>query len=393
MSVEMDASELDAAFSLDALRDERVRVREFPVVAQSAYLAHAAVCPLPARVHLAMTRYLARAGCGGQFEHLHASAEAALRTAAASMLDVQADEIALVPSTSAGLSLISAGIAWRAGDSVVMSEGDFPSNVYPWLRLRSQGVSVRAIPANVRRGVTWEDVAAQLDDSTRLVALSSVHFVTGAVAEIDRIGRECGARGVLFCVDAIQSLGAGPTSARHADFLVADAHKWLLGPQGMGVCVVRRARFEQVEPVFVGWKSVKSERDFVQQQLDFAPSARRYEPGSLNALGVVGVSAALQLLSSVGIPAIAERIGQLRARLVPELQHKGYEVLGGEAAQGSGIISFQRAGTDMQALYRSLDAAKIITSLRHDPTGRACIRVAPHFYSTEAELERLLALV
>lgn len=388
------ASELDAGVQLDELlRDERVRAREFPVVTQARYLAHAAVCPLPARVHRALTAYLARAGSGGQFEHLHASAEAMLRTAAASMLDAEADEIALVPSTSAGLSMISAGIAWRPGDSVVITAGDFPSNVYPWLRLRAQGVGVREVPAQLQRGVTWEDVLGQLDDSTRLVALSSVHYVTGALAEIDRIGRELRARGVLFCVDAIQSLGAVPTSARHVDFLVADAHKWLLGPQGMGVCFVRRACFETLEPVFVGWKSVRSERDFLQQQLDYAPSARRYEPGSLNALGVVGVSAALQLLAAAGIPAIAGRISQLRARLVPELEHRGYEVLGGAAAQGSGIISFQRHGADMQQLYRALDAHKIITSLRQDPGGRACLRVAPHFYNTDAELEQLLSLL
>jgi cysteine desulfurase/selenocysteine lyase len=388
------APELDADLQLaELLHDERVREREFPVVAETCYLAHAAVCPLPARVHQAMTRYLARAGRGGQFEHLHASAEAALRAGAASMLGADADEIALVPSTSAGLSLIAAGIAWRPGDSVVISQGDFPSNVYPWLRLRAQGVSVRAIPASLQRGVTLEDVLLQLDDSTRLVALSTQHFVTGARAEIDRIGAALSTRGVLFCVDAIQSLGAAETSARHVDFLVADAHKWLLGPQGLGVCFVRRARFEAVEPVFVGWKSVRSERDFVQQQLEFAPSARRYEPGSLNALGVVGVQAALQLLQSVGIATIASRIAQLRERLVPELEHKGYEVLGGEAAHGSGIISFQRSGADMQQLYRALDAARIVTSLRHDPSGRACVRVAPHFYNTEAELERLLGFV
>ena len=374
----------------ELLRDEAVRRREFPVVAETRYFAHAAVCPLPACVRDAMSGYLARAGRGGQFEHLHAPAEAALRGSAAGLLGADVDEIALVPSTSAGLSLIAAGIAWRPGDTVVISEGDFPSNVYPWLRLQAQGVAVRSIPADPGRGVSVPDVLAQLDSTTRLVALSSAHYATGARVDVQAIGRELGARGILFCVDAIQTLGALPTSAEHVDFLVADAHKWLLGPQGMGVLFVRRSRFETLQPVLVGWKSVRSERDFVKQQLDFAPGARRYEPGSLNALGVVGVSAALQLLASVGATAIGARIAQLRAAVVPELQRRGYEVLGGSAADGSGIISFLRDGTDTASLYKALDARRFVVSLRNDPRGRPCIRVSPHFYNTTSELEQLI---
>ncbi len=387
------------------LADEAKRAREFPVVANKVYLAHAAVCPLPACVVRAQTAYLAEAGRGGQFEHLHARAEAQARGHAAAMLGATPDEIAFVPSTSAGLSLVAAGLSWAPGDSVVFAEGDFPSNVYPWLRLQQRGVRVRAIPARAEGGaVTLEDVITQLDASTRLVALSSVHFVTGARTDVDAIGAYLQERGVLFCVDAIQNLGALPLSARHVDFLTADAHKWLLGPQGIGILYVRRARFELLEPVLVGWKSVRSEKDFVLQQLDFAESARRYEPGSLNALGVVGLHAALELLQHIGVETIGARLALLRASLVAELSAKGYEVIGAGAhiearagarerrdAVGSGIVSFRREGSDMERLYRALDARGIVVSLRHDPSGRACVRVAPHFYNVEAELERLLA--
>jgi selenocysteine lyase/cysteine desulfurase len=372
--------------------DEAARRREFPVVEQKVYLAHAAVCPLPARVASAMAAYLAHVGRGGQFEYLHASAEAGARKLAAAMIDSTPDEIAFVSSTSAGLSLVAAGLPWKPGDSVVITEGDFPSNVYPWLRLEKLGVRVKSIRTSGDGIATLDAVAAQVDDSTRLVALSSVHYATGARTDVDAIGAYLHARGVLFCVDAIQSLGAVPLSSQHVDFLTADAHKWLLGPQGMGVLFVRASCFDRLDPVLLGWKSIENHRDFVSQNFALARTARRYEPGSLNAIGLVGLHAALELLQSAGVPAISARLAELRALLVPGLERKGYSVLGSPSDRPtSGIVSFRREGTDMEALCKALDQAGIVTSLRHDLAGRACIRVAPHFYTSEAEIERLVA--
>jgi cysteine desulfurase/selenocysteine lyase len=372
--------------------DESIRRREFPVVADKVYLAHAAVCPLPACVVRALTEYLAHAGRGGQFEYLHATAEAQARTLAAALLDASPEEIAFVSSTSAGLSMVAAGLPWQPQDSVVIAEGDFPSNVYPWLRLQKLGVRVKAIPTRGDGLVSLEDVAAHVDGSTRLVALSSVHFATGARMDIEGIGRYLESRGVLFCVDAIQSLGAVPLSTRHVDFMVADAHKWLLGPQGIGLLFVRQSRFETLEPALLGWKSVNAEKDFVRHKLELAPTARRYEPGSLNALGLIGLHAALQMLQHVGSAAISEHLTSLHHFLVPALQLKGYEVLAQTPASlPSGIVSFRHDSRDLPQLYRDLDAHKIVVSLRQDPSGRACLRVAPHFYNTRAELEQLLA--
>jgi selenocysteine lyase/cysteine desulfurase len=381
-------------FMAELRADEAARRREFPVVEQKVYLAHAAVCPLPARVASAMSAYLAKVGHGGQFEYLHASAESGARQLAAAMIGATPEEIAFVSSTSAGLSLVAAGLPWKAGDSVVITEGDFPSNVYPWLRLEKLGVRVKSLRTSGDGVATLEAVAAQVDDSTRLVALSSVHYATGARTDVDAIGAYLHARGILFCVDAIQSLGAVPLSSQHVDFLTADAHKWLLGPQGMGVLFVRASCFERLDPVLLGWKSIETNRDFVQHKLALARTARRYEPGSLNAIGLVGLHAALELLQSVGVPAISARLAELRALLVPGHERKGYEILGtAEARPTSGIVSFRRDGTDMEALCKALDQAGIVTSLRHDLAGRACIRVAPHFYTSDAELERLLAAV
>jgi cysteine desulfurase / selenocysteine lyase len=379
------------SFTLDALHaDEALRVREFPVAAEKVYLAHAAVSPLPACVVRALSNYLQQAAKGGQFEYLHAPAESQARALAAALIGAAPDEIAFVPSTSTGLSMVAAGLPWRAGDSVVIAQGDFPSNVYPWLRLQAQGVVVKSIPARDAAPIGLADVVAQLDTTTRLVALSSVHYATGARTDVDAIGRYLQSRGILLCVDAIQSLGALALSASYVDFMVADAHKWLLGPQGIGVLFVRRAHFAQLEPVLVGWKSARSERDFSPRALEFADSARRYEPGSLNALGLVGLHAALDMLQRLGSDAIAKQLATLRAHLIASLLTRGCEVLGDPSAMSS-IVSFRRAGVDLQQLQRSLDARGIIVSLRHDPQGQACVRVAPHFYNTHDELNRLLA--
>ena len=377
--------------ALDELvTDEAAREREFPVVAHKTYLAHAAVCPLPACVARALREYVAAIERDGQFEHLHAAAEASARRRAASLIGARAEEIAFAASTSAGLSMIAAGLPWQRGDSVVIAEADFPSNVYPWQQLARRGVELRAIPAAIS-GIGLDDVSARVDASTRLVALSSVHFTTGARSDVDAIGAYVRGRGVLFCVDAIQSLGAVPTSCAHVDFMVADAHKWLLGPQGIAVLYVRSEHFERLAPVLVGWKSAATSKDFsAAPQLTLAEGARRYEPGSLNALGVTGLAAALELIERVGVDAIAARLARLRQQLTAAITTRGYELSG---ASDSGIVSFLRAGDDMRALQLRLDRKGVIVSLRRDPLGRECVRVAPHFYNTEAELARLIALL
>jgi cysteine desulfurase / selenocysteine lyase len=372
--------------------DESLRRQEFPVCQEKVYLAHAAVCPLPARVVGALQRYLEQVIRGGQFEYLHAAAEEGARTLAAQLLGAKAGEIAFIPSTSAGLSMVAAGLDWKPGDGVVLPQGDFPSNVHPWRELARRGVRVKAIPSTADGAITVEDVAAALDDRTRLVALSSVHYATGAWTDIDAVGAFLLERGVLFCVDAIQSFGALPLSVRNVDFLAADAHKWMLGPQGMGILFVRSERFRELHPPLVGWKSVVANKDFTDQRLEFPDTARRYEPGSLNALGIIGIHAALGLLAEVGIEAIASRLSALRARLLAGLEAKGYSIVGDRAqARPSGITSFQhRTGDDTIALHRSLDQRAIVTSLRDDPKGNKCIRIAPHFYTSDAEIESLL---
>jgi cysteine desulfurase/selenocysteine lyase len=376
----------------DILNNEALRRKEFPIAKHKIYLAHAAVSPLPARVTRAINDYIKRASTRGQFEYLHNKIEEETRDLAARLLEARPDEIAFVPSTSAGLSLIANGLDWKRGDNVIIADGDFPANIYPWLNLQRRGVEVRFIPRKSSGVVSVSDVKSQIDERTRLVSLSSVHFVTGAPIDMNGIGRLLRKNGVLFCVDGIQSLGAMPCSVRYVDFLVADAHKWLLGPQGFGLLFVRRQCWNQLHPPLVGWKSVRTPKEFLNIKLEFPDSAKRYEPGSLNIVGLIGLHAALSLILEIEVSVIAKQIKILRTGLTDGLMRKGYNVLGvSSPAQATGIASFKRDDKETVALYQKLDKSGIIVSLRDDLMGGKCIRVSPHFYNTEKEIHKFLS--
>lgn len=378
----------------ELLASEERRVREFPVAESKTFFAHAAVCPLPAVVAKAVVEHAERASREGQFEHLHRQAEAGARTLAAELIGSSSDEIAFVSSTSAGLSMVAQGLSWKVGDSVVVAAADFPSNLHPWLALRAQGVDVRIVERRADGTILVEDLAPLLDSTTRLVALSSAHFGIGTPIDVGAIGQYLHSRQILFCLDAIQTLGAHPTRIDHVDFLVADAHKWLLGPQGIGILYVRSTHWNDMRPILLGWKSVASSKDYASLAQELSPSAKRYEPGSLNASGICGLHAALELISGCGIDAISRRIRMLRGRIESGLRAQGHLVLGREAEDGpTGIVSFRHRVEDLGELAKRLDAEGFVLSTRTDVAGHPCIRVAPHFYNTTEEVDRFLSRI
>jgi selenocysteine lyase/cysteine desulfurase len=232
----------------------------------------------------------------------------------------------------------------------------------------------------------------QVDEQTRLVALASNHFVTGYRLDLEALGKALRERNILFCVDGIQTVGAFPTSVEHVDFLAADAHKWLLGPCGAGLFFVRQSIQAQLRPIVYGWHNIRCPNFVAQEQLVFRPDAGRYEAGSANLLGLVGLNAAMELLLEAGVENIAGRLLHLRTLLVAGLREKGWTVLqaGAPARHASGIVSFHRPEADVPALHKKLLAARIETSLRTDRGGRHYIRVSPHFYNTDGEILRLL---
>jgi selenocysteine lyase/cysteine desulfurase len=235
----------------------------------------------------------------------------------------------------------------------------------------------------------FADIERHLDDRTRLVTLSSAHFISGRpLRDLPEIGRELRRRGVLLCVDAIQSLGAQRLSAREVDFLVADGHKWLLAPKGMGILYVRSTAMSQLRPTLRGWRSMARPHDF-SVQVELAGTARRYESGSLNEFGLVGLHAALKLLQTFGPDAVEERIRLLRQGLVSGLQERQALIVGQPGAPDwSGIISFRLAHEPAGETVRRLARAGVVVSLRQPSGGEPVVRVAPHFYNTESEIDR-----
>lgn len=379
----------------ELLSNEDLRRYEFPVAAHQVFLAHAAVCPLPRRVTDAVSSYVERANKGDQEEPTRPHLLSETREKAGQLLQAPATEIALVGPTSLGLSMVAGGLRWRKGDSVVVYFDDYPSNVYPWMALADRGIEVRLVSARELGHLRPVDVMMQVDESTRLVALASCHFVSGFRIDHQAIGAMLHQRGILFCLDAIQTLGAFPTPVEEIDFMAADAHKWLLGPCGAGLFYVRQAAQAALSPTAIGWNNVRCPEFVAQEHLTLRTDARRYEAGTANVLGLVGLRAALDLILEIGVEEISKELQRKRDWLVPALQAKGWTVLQAQAARTnqSGITTFYRDGVEMASVHQRLLDAQVITSLRTDRAGQRYIRLSPHFYNTDAELHRLLELI
>jgi cysteine desulfurase / selenocysteine lyase len=379
----------------EILSNEELRRHEFPVTGQKIFLAHAGDCPLPRRVSEAVAQYVREATTGDQEKFAYPAILELGRKVGAQLLKCQPDEVAFVGPTSLALSFIASGLKLRRGDNILIYFEDYPSNVYPWMALAEQGVEVRMMNTRGLGVIRTKDVIGQVDENTRLVALASCHFISGYRIDIQAIGKYLRDRHILFCLDAIQTLGAFPTTVEQVDLLAADAHKWLLGPCGAGVMYVRKSVQERINPPIYGWNNVRCPNYVAQEHIVLRTGSQKYEAGTHNLLGIVGLVTAMELLLELGVENIARELLRKRARLVPALQAKGCTVLAADAPPESvgGIISFSRPGADLTALHQMLTEAGVVTSLRTDRSGQNYIRLSPHFYNTDAELDRLVELL
>lgn len=371
--------------------NETLRQNEFPVCRERNFLAHAAVCALPGRVAKAVAD-CAIAGSKDDQEIYVGKLLQETRSLAAGMLGADLREIALVGPTSLGLSFVAAGLDFQPGDNVICYLDDYPSNVYPWLALREQGVEIRFVKTADLGRIEPDDVLRLVDKRTRLVALASCHFISGWRIDVDAIGKALRDRGVLFCLDAIQTVGAFPTSVEHVDFLAADAHKWMLGPCSAGILYVKHELQDRLKPRVFGWHNVECPDFIAADRLELKPDARRYEAGTHNIAGIAGHKAAFELLNEAGIANIAADLLRKRARLAESLIKKNWSVANADipSANQGAMISFRKDGVDLAALHRELAADKITISLRVDRSKQNYLRVSPHFYNTNAELDALL---
>lgn len=366
---------------------------EFNLREDMIYLNHAAVSPWPRRAAEAVQKFAAENARDGALHYPRWSAtEAALRDQLRTLLNAPStDDIALLKNTSEGLSLIAYGLDWTAGDNIVISNEEFPSNRIVWESLRTQGVEVRE--ANLNGEENAEDAVLRcFDDRTRLLAISSVQYASGRRMDLNALGAACRERGALFCVDAIQSLGALPldVQAAQADFVVADGHKWLLGPEGLAVFYCRAGLRERLRLLQFGWHMVEALGDYDRRDWRPAASARRFECGSPNMLGIHALHASLGLLLDVGMNVVAERVLANTGFLIEGLRAMpDVELLTPTAPERrAGIVTFRHRRVDAKTLWQRLNAAGVICAARGGG-----VRFSPHFYNTVAQLEAALFLL
>ena len=372
-------------------RDESFRRAEFPVAQKRIFLGHAAVTILPRCAADAIKAYTDQCCYDHQeFGDVLPRIQQA-RHSCADLIGARAGEIALLGPTSLGLSLFANGIEWQEGDEILCYQGDYPANVYPWMEAQRRGAKLRFLEPEQPGAITPELVEAALTPRTRLVALASCHFLTGFRIDIDSIGKLLRDRGVLFSLDAIQTVGAFETKVDQVDFLSADSHKWMLGPASAGIVFVREENFELVRPTLLGSWNVKSPNFIVQDHIEFHRSGIRYEPGVLNLVGIFGMKAAVDMLLDVGVETISAHLLKLKSQLVAGLEDLGYEIAGPKAGPNASSITAARCeGRDLGKVYQSLFDRDIIASHRHDPQGREYLRFSPHLYNTEEEIATVL---
>ncbi len=363
---------------------------EFPLEPDLCYLNHAAISPWPRRTAQTvanMAQQIMQRGGSDYPDWLQT--EQRLRERLARLINAPgADDIALVQNTSEGLSIISQGLDWRAGDEVVGLAGDFCSNAMVWQTLGDRGVSYRPVTADVAADIEQRLIDA-MTPATRLLAISSVHFATGYRFDLERLSSACRQRGVLLSVDAIQSLGAVAfdLAATPADFVVCGGHKWLLSPEGIGFLYCRPELRERLSLHRFGWAMRASPYAFESTAWQPAASARRFEAGTPNMLGIHALDSSLSLFEELGMAFVEQRLASNVDRLAEGLAAIP-DVTIVTPARRAGILTFRHAAIAGSDLHAALMRARVICSPR-----AGGVRLSAHFYTPEGVIERTIATI
>lgn len=365
---------------------------EFPLTDELIYLNHAAVAPWPKRTGEAVIKFAEQNTRYGSHFYLDwLNKEAELRSQLQALLNApSADDIALVKNTSEALSFVAYGLDWQPGDNIVSSNEEFPSNRLPWESLADQDVEFRQ--ADLHSADSPEDALfALVDGNTCLLTISSIQFASGLRMDLERIGEFCKRRGILFCIDAIQSLGAVQfdVQAYQADFVMADGHKWMFGPEGLGVFYTTPEARDNLKLTQYGWHMMKDIHNYENQPWEIHPAARRFECGSPNMLGIHAFSASLSLLLETGMDAVEAQVLEKADYLNNAINKNEQLVLlpAKQAQLKSGIVIFKHRTVASEVLYKHLQDNGVVCALRGGG-----IRFSPHFYNTLEEIDRALGL-
>ncbi|MBL7959968.1 aminotransferase class V-fold PLP-dependent enzyme [bacterium] len=364
----------------------------FPVTDHSIYVNHAACSPVSTRVRTRIEKLLEDSSTTAvdNFPKWLEMREN-LRELAAKLINAKPSQVAFVKNTSEGLNILASGLTWKQGDRVLLADCEFPSNVYPFLNLKKYGVEIDFVK-NKNGFLDTTDFERMLTPQTRLLSVSFVEFVNGFKNDLKTLGELCRSRGIIFCVDSIQGLGAVPLDVEkfQIDYLANGGHKWLMGPAGIGLIYVRDHLFDKIKPQHVGWLSVKDAWNFFDYELDLLDDAKRFETATENWLGVYGLQASLELLLEVGIDNIYRHLMNLTGMLAEGLRQNGLIIASSqEPIHRSGIISFRSGSAERtKNIFEYLIKNHIISSFRE-----GVIRISPHFYNTEDEMREIIRII
>ncbi len=364
---------------------------EFAVTERLTYLNHAAVGVLPRRTREAIDEFVrAHAEGGVMGVYTYEAKMPEYRERIGRFIGATGDEIAVLRNTTDGANIIALGLDWREGDEVLLTDNEFPANAIPWVALRRRGVNVRMISSE-RERMTPDVLRREITDRTRVVALSWVSFGDGYRHDLAALAEVAHERNALFCVDAIQGLGAFPLDVREMgiDVLYASGAKWLLALQGVSFTYVREELLETLLPGAPGWRSMSDIWDFLNYEQPYADAAWRFEGGTPNFLGALSLERSIHAIEEAGTEAIGTHVLELTDRLCDGLRALGANILTMRGPGiSSGIVTFTMPGCDSVALGQALQREGVITTWR-----ASGIRVAPHGYNTTDDIDRLLALV
>jgi cysteine desulfurase/selenocysteine lyase len=367
-------------------------IRElFPVTRRYVYLNHASNGPLATPVVQAMKGYIERCSLHGDVPY--PEAEAAVedcRGMAARLMGVRPDEVAFVKNVSAGAIIAIGSIEWQHGDNLVMMKDAFPTNTYPFNYLLPHVEKRYVTSAELAKGP--ECIYKLVDRHTRAIAIDWVHFLSGVRADIGAIATFCRTRAIHILLDVMQGLGAVSQSFGELgiDFAYAGGGKWLLGPQGSGILYVNSAILPKLKPANLGWLSAQwNDFNDIYTPKPMKPGASRYEEGTKNYIGIYGLRESLRILLDAGTSEVAARVRMLVQLLRQRLEEKGFEIMTpADPQRHAGIITASRPDVDTSALFAQLKQQGFICSLRENR-----LRIAPHFYNTEEEVERFCAVL
>jgi selenocysteine lyase/cysteine desulfurase len=364
----------------------------FCIEQNRCYVNHAAISPWPLCTAAAVRQFAEENGQDGPEHYPNwIKRENELRKSLALLLHAPSiADIALLKNTTEGICTVAFGLDFQSGDNIVIPRDEFPSNSLPWLAQSSRGVDVRQV--DIRQAENAETALLDaMDDRTRILAVSAVQWTDGFRLDLASLGQHCHEHGVLFFVDAIQQLGALQLDVAdaHIDFLAADAHKWLLGPEGIAVFYSSAKAREQLKLLQVGWHMLENHWNF-SGNTPATTTARRFEAGSPNTLGQAAMHSSLQLLLDHGMENVERKVLANTARLLHGIpQIKGLQLVSRtETARRSGIVSFKHTIQPVNQLHDALQAAGLRCSLRN-----GAIRLSPHFYQGESEMRHLLEII